>query len=102
MARIEEDIEEGIAEMAFDQRIDLAAGHTDADRLVPFCRAGEVRCGKPVHIVADRFRELAFVRDSKSGARRQRAPEAKRCGERIAALDDAVGRTREAETGPRS
>ena len=56
--------------MALDQRVDLAAGDADADRLVPFGGAGEIGSGELFDIVADACRELAFIRRPRS----RRAP----------------------------
>ena len=54
VTRIEADVEERIAEVPLDERIDGAAGNADADRLVPIRRAGEIGRGQALDIVADR------------------------------------------------
>ena len=54
--------------MALDQRVDLAAGNADADRLVPFGGAGEIGRGEPLDIIADTTRQVVRTGGDEAGA----------------------------------
>ena len=75
VARIEDDAEERIAEVALDERVDLAAGDADADRLVPFGGAGEVGRGQPLDVVADVVRQARLRLRPAKPARHVSAPQ---------------------------
>ena len=66
MARVQEDPEERVAEVAVDDRLERAAGLADVERLVPLGDRGEVRPDQPIDVVADPGRQLRRVLDEEA------------------------------------
>ena len=75
-------------------------GLADAQRAVPLGDRLEVRADQPLHVVADRRRQLGGILDDESRAAVQRAPDAERDREPVAALDPAVARAEQPEGRP--
>ena len=58
-----------------------------SERLVPLRDRLEIRADEPLDVVADRRRQLGRVLDDEPGPAVERAPDAERDGESVAALD---------------
>src|SRR5205823_14774857 len=97
VARVQEDPEERVAEMAIDDRLERSTGLADVERRVPVCDRGEVRGDEPLDIVVDPWWQLGRVADHETGAAVQRPPDPECDGEPITAFDDAVARAEKSE-----
>ena len=100
VARVEEDAEERVAEVSVDDLVERASGLADVQRAVPLGHRLEVRGDQPLHVVADPRRQLRRIFDDESGAAVQRAPDAERDREAVAAFDPTVARAEQSERCP--
>ena len=92
----------GIAEVAVDDALQLAADLPDVQCLVPVDDRLEVRRDEPLDVVLRVSVELGRVLHDEAGPAVERAPDAERDRERIATLDRPVARAEQAEPGSRS
>src|SRR6187402_3946084 len=90
MPRVQEDPEEGIAEMLVDDGLERPARLTDAQRAVPRGDRREIRRDQAIDVVADLVPELARILHDEARPAGQRPPDAERRGERVAALDGPI------------
>ena len=102
MAGIEGDPEERIAQVAVDDRLQLATDLADVESAVPLGHRLEVRRHQPFDVVAGPVGELRCVLGNEAGAAIERSPDAERDRERVASFDRPVTRAQQPEPCPRS